>query len=123
MTKQEKIKEAYGRFYGNAEKHIRNDGSISEVIWKSLEIDLEYQDFSTGYFRPISLMGITQNNGWIKIEKLSDLPKKRTVCWIMDESKGIICGEFLNNAEEEKIYWLANATHYMPISEPNAPIY
>lgn len=120
MTKQEKIKQAYGRFYGNAERHIRNDGSMSEVIWKSLEIDLEYQDYSTGYFRPKELEGIEDNNGWIPFTH-EKLPPNTD--YHVTNSRGQIIVLSSNVMNSITINSLADLTHYRPITIPKPPVY
>lgn len=70
-TKQEKIKQAYGRFY-NAEKyHYSINGwtapesySDEEMYEMMQEIEIEFGEHRC---RPKSLQGIEDNNGWIKI--------------------------------------------------------
>jgi len=118
MTKKEKIQEAYGRFYDK--RFIRNDGSMSEKIWKHMEIDLEYDDYSTGYFRPKSLQGIENNNGWIKIESEGDLPKESGDFYVIHE-RSI---NYYPMAEKQLFKkWIGVYTHYQPIVKPQQPIY
>lgn len=62
------------------------------------------------------------NKGWIKIESEEDLPKEIMFCWIKDHNKEeLIAGVFLNNSQEEKDYWIANAAYYQPIIKPEPP--
>ena len=75
-AKQEAIKKAYGEYWELVKDLVRTDGSLSEPVWIGSDIDIDYDDFSTGYFRPKSLKGIENNNGWIRIESEADLPEK-----------------------------------------------
>lgn len=63
-----------------------------------------------------------QGDKWIEIKSADDLPKEKINCWVKDkEADEIICGVFLNNSKQEKIFWLANASHYLPIIKPQPP--
>ena len=119
-AKQEAIKKAYGRFYN--EKHIRSDGSMSEVIWKHLEVDLEYDDFSTGYFRPKSLSGIDDNNGWTRIESEADLPKDNKDIFIIIDGDIHLYSEIISLRCSTESFG-GEITHYQPIVKPKPPIF
>ncbi|MGL6124864.1 MAG: hypothetical protein ACRC1F_00015 [Metamycoplasmataceae bacterium] len=56
---------------------------------------------------------------WIEIYKDDDLPKDSYNYWIM-QSDGLI--QTMKEYEENKKYWIVNATHYQPIIKPNKPI-
>lgn len=125
MTKQDVIKNAYGEHWEKVKDVVTNDGFIPNwhyVQYGILDCELKIMDGSLNY-RPKTLQGIEDNNGWIKIESKNDLPKERIVCWWFDKHQGEICGEFLNNGKDEVNFILANATHYQPIIKPKPPIY
>ena len=71
MTKEEKIKEAYGEHWEGfnltakrcALSHFGFIGNILEHPPKNIELE-----HKMGAFRPKSLEGIEYNNGWIRIE-------------------------------------------------------
>jgi hypothetical protein len=143
MSKEEKIKEAYGRFYN--EKYVRKDGSMSEMEWKHMGVDLEYDDFSTGYFRPKSLQGIENNNGWISVLSENDLPsekqlfrfipvkrfKESFIGWIDNDADEVFFIDFdwyETKENEDDIFFIkANAwlksqiTHYKKIESSDLP--
>lgn len=127
MTKQDKIKEAYGEYWDNfipqaKECALKNDGWISSILEhapKSLELEFEnYQ------YRPKSLQGIENNNGWIKIESEADLPTKEVDCHIIYNNNlmtfavwdNVLKGFYIGIVKQ-------NPTHYQPIKLPEPPIY
>jgi hypothetical protein len=78
MTKEEKIQEAYGVHWEGfnltakrcALSHFGFIGNILENPPKNIELE-----HKMGAFRPKSLEGIENNNGWVKIQTEEDLPK------------------------------------------------
>ena len=78
------IEKHYGRYYQFVEDHHDEWGWVNEK-W------LEHTDFKSNVeyaryadlIKPISLNGIVENNGWIKIESEDDLPKNDHVYWVM----------------------------------------
>ena len=89
MTKEEKIKEAYIEVFG--EKRIRTimnyvykeNGFIEGFVLLDLKLDIKIEKLERKFngvvysYRPKSLQGIENNNGWIKIESEKDLPKEK----------------------------------------------
>jgi hypothetical protein len=82
MTKQDKIKEAYGDYFNELKDKISDNGWVSfyedinrirNVFHKNENIEVSPNDNNN--WRPKSLQGIENNNGWIKIESENDLPK------------------------------------------------
>ena len=75
MTKEQKIKEAYGEYYSQC-KPDENGWSTYDSWFKYIgnKIDYEYSDNRIMNIRPKSLSGIETNNGWDKIESEKDLP-------------------------------------------------
>ncbi|MHA7822490.1 hypothetical protein ACVVIH_06980 [Chryseobacterium arthrosphaerae] len=115
MTKEQKIQEAFGKSWSllspSMQQHIlkvhhwvdrsRNRMNLSP---KDLGFDEETEcEIHCEFWRPKSLSGIENNNGWIKIESESDLPDEgiEVLCfnknWINEDFnlKGIRIG-FVN---------------------------
>lgn len=121
MTKEEKIKEAYGKHWQNVKNCICENGWVNRDV---LIID-DINDFDTKSFftindsvRPKSLKGIETNNGWIKIESEEQY----------DELEN---GEYewynINNGKYDKgdLWTYGIFTHYkiVPIIKSDAPLY
>lgn len=125
MSKEEKIKEAWGENWSkiskeNQKKALKNNGFVSQYY----EDLLSKETICRKLFdvRPKSLQGIEDNNGWIKIENEEDLPKENGIYWTL--RKGLIVPlykEIFNDLNKE--YWLNTYTHYQPIEKPKPPIY
>lgn len=132
MTKEEKIKEAYGEDY----KFIKDfligngffDGECDELIQLRRKlyinggIDIKIID-EVQFVRPKSLQGIENNNGWIKVESEDDLPKENEKhYWTIAENDKNIkerwFNKFFNEYKGE-----GKVTHYQPIKKPKPPIY
>jgi len=126
MTKQEVIREAYGEHFEkcNPDENGWTDYRVvmthPSKIFKSWETKEQY------WFRPRQLEGLEANNGWIKIESESDLPKVDGNYHVIDKfMKKNPCFETWNN---EAIYplnerWLHRFTHYQLEIKPKQPIY
>lgn len=132
MTKQEKIQEAYGEYWDLVKDFIDENGFCHKrrkimfaEIEKSIEIVKDHPN-NLYPFRPKSLQGIEDNNGWIKIENneviLNDrewyfteemnVGSKISVLQYCLKSKGFL---FMGSKQ-----WI---THYQPIQKPKPPIY
>jgi len=151
MTKQEKIKDAYGcdvsglvdnngwTIYGSDEFGECGVEPFEEYETKN-HIDGKYE------WRPLSLKGIESNNGWVRIESEEDLPKEKELfhfipcnsfeeqfigfidkdmdeVFFIDKYYGSVKNEY--NIPEIKLNsWLpSQITHYQPIQKPKSPIY
>lgn len=126
-TKQEIIKQAYGNYYPQLERCLDENGwsnnwnhfiSVESRIFQPEEIEKNGK-----CWRPKSLQGLEDNNGWIKIENEEDLPKVDGInCWIITENNKQIrqrwFNKFWNEYEGE-----GKVTHYQPIEQPKPPIY
>lgn len=132
MTKEEKIKEAYGRFYKPEKYHFSVNGWVDLNEWPEYEvgklideIDMEFREYSA---RPKYLQGIENNNGWTRIESEDDLPKDENIVefWVYDDEE-IVSAKFMY--ESKRWYHDVNLnlrlfpTHYQPIEKPKPPIY
>jgi hypothetical protein len=79
MTKEEKITQAYGKHYELCKPDEDGWTKVSEYLggYEFLDDAIEYFDFNVSdNWRPLSLYGIENNNGWIKINSESDLPEQ-----------------------------------------------
>lgn len=136
MTKQEKIKEAYGDRFN----HYKPDecGWSSKIVYEWNEVvdnDFCTKAIAHGMYRvrPSSLSGIEQNNGWIKIESEVDLPTDDIRCEFIKDTGEQLYGRFENRmgglfVDESKRfehpeYRKESITHYQPIQKPQPPIY
>ena len=122
MTKEEKIKEAYGENYNP--HNIDENGWMKYSLWMHFfkKVDADYDEFDNRNMvvRPNSLTGIENNNGWIKIESEDDLPKESSNYWIFQSDlRTVTMKDFYDN----KKYYGVKATHYRPIVKPKPPIY
>ena len=123
-AKQEAIKNAYVEYWENVKDYVDNDGWIDNSIPKFTfgqlkNLDLEYKN--DVFFRPKSLQGIENNNGWVKIESETDLPKNKNV-WICTSNNRVLI------SSKAALNWILKnpdnkITHYQPIEKPKPPIY
>jgi hypothetical protein len=129
MSKEIKIREEYGGFWNqlhiNAKEcALKHNGLINSILTNApKEIEHDYKDRC---YRPKSLQGIENNNGWIKIESEADLPKENLDCWFYN-SYGMFRGYFNKKQgffyDEKYEVIRYDLTHYKPIEKPLLPIY
>ena len=120
MTKQEKIKEAWGECWNKLpnevqEKAFKNNGFVSQYFEHLLNIDKRERKFFKT--RPKSLQGIENNNGWIKIESEEQRFPDEDL-WICNFNGNK--QPFIHDAYE---FIPERYTHYQPIEKPQPPIY
>lgn len=140
MTKEEKIKEAYGLLWDIMPEKAKNDafrdfGFICTDDFYLItngynfsEIETKEKTLHFSYHRPKSLQGIEDNNGWTRIESEDDLPKEGVYCWVVDEKGNIrknIHYNFVYKTFQETFPYIRDikVTHYQPIFKPKPPIY
>lgn len=93
------------------------DGTEVQLEHKNKYIDGIRHD----YVRPISLRGLEDNNGWIKINAENDNWEKGIdVHFIL---KSGVQGIFINLDDSEYLTLKNRATHYKIIPKPKPPIY
>jgi hypothetical protein len=135
-TKEEVIKEAYGEYWEQVKSFIDINGWVVYGHFKNEALglkdsEIEITDYNYDIYnelwRPKSLQGIENNNGWIKIESEKDLPKEDCKCWVVTESYSTCLSLFLSDT---KRFWeLADLdfrlipTHYKIVEEPKPPLY
>jgi len=127
MKKQEKIQEAYGEYWKIVKDYVDSNGwcnvrrkigfleIIKKINWQT-KIGNQYS------WRPKSLQGIENNNGWIKIESENDLPKEKGdyfVCvdGVQPNNNIMHLQQLISLAYDDLI------SHYQPIKKPQPPIY
>jgi len=130
VSKQNVIKEAYGDEYDWNE-----DGWLIYGVDEASEFGYEpFGEYETrnhidGVYewRPKSLSGIENNNGWIKIESESDLPKEQNVdCYFIFKGKieaGIYLRQHFERPKQNEVVFYKLVSHYQVIQYPQSPIY
>lgn len=125
-NKQKAIEKAYGEHWEIVKDYVDENGWVHDnklgnrykLFYEIFKGEMEVCD---GLIRHISLQGIENNNGWIKIESEADLPKENEVYWVKDKFTD---GFYKQSFEEQiKKHWLEVFTHYQPIIKPKPPIY
>lgn len=124
-SKEEAIKKAYGRII----PELDENGWIRYGVHspKTLPYFEETEDgMNNMCWRPKSLKGIENNNGWIKIESESDLPKEKGNYWVVDkfmESNPV--QEYFNPSALKSLNnrWMHRFTHYQTIIKPEKPLF
>ena len=131
-AKQKAIQEAYGEHWGALKNYVDENGFIDSVYFPHGKLDVDFGrnngelacDFLV---RPLSLQGIENNNGWIKIESEADLPKENGAYYVVrndDFHKNDIQTFIYDNCDSfSKSIWKSCVTHYQPIQKPKPPIY
>lgn len=133
MTKQELIKQAYGEYWDKVKDFVNENGWCDVSMYSMIKnIKPEFSEIENeiGQFdmRPISLKGIENNNGWIKIESENDLPKNEEIVeyWILDDDE-IIHAKFMHESKNWYDDFDLNLrhfpTHYQQIVKPQPPLY
>lgn len=132
MTKQEVIQKAYGSAWEKVKNCVDDNGVFranNPYEHKPEHFGFKISDVylvSSLNWMPKSLLGIQNNNGWIKIESEADLPKEDGTYYIVCNGK-VDVYNFIRERTEDDIreveYWLSETTHYQPIIKPKPPIY
>jgi len=107
--------------------NIKQQGWVNTVwtedFWNA--VDTNTFELNTiglnSFFRPKSLQGIEDNNGWILIEDESDLPKEDGEYRCFTKQKNISEFTFLKNVTE--MWWLDRISHYKLIEKEKSPLY
>ena len=129
-AKQEAIKKAYGEYWEAVKDFVDENGWIDflEDIQRIMYFfhDSDNIEVFKSTWRPKSLQGIENNNGWIKIESEDDLPKEGMhEVILLDEE----CMEGYRNYDVIVFYEVNSRfrkkeiSHYKPIEKSKMPIY
>lgn len=121
-SKQEVIQEAWVSAVGveryeSIKDELMLDGFLHFQPSSLKDTDTKIID-GLPFYRPKSLQGIENNNGWT--EGLP--PESMGECWVMTKDMGITIGN-TEYMKEDYNRWAENVTHYQPIIKPEAPIY
>ncbi len=131
MTKQEKIKEAYGEYWETIKNNLNLDAWLLSENCYSVEEIRVYNFFHDSYIgeighnkvRPKSLKGIENNKGWIKIESENDLPKEEGNYLPFHKMEYPQSTETYSKNVIHKLFEMKVISHYQPIQKPEPPIY
>ena len=93
----------------------------SEYIDVVDKIDSIIQNDGFAKFRPKSLRGIENNNGWIKIESEDDLPKEDGFYWVIDSESSKVINRYFEKGNHD--FFKQFSSHYQPIVFPDLPLY
>lgn len=98
MTKEEKIKEAWGDLYLKFDSFLDENGNLDSIFFNPEEMkswkngDYPNIIYFNGYFFPKDIQDIKNNNGWVKIESESDLPNTHLDVFLYDTINNITFG-------------------------------
>jgi len=129
MTKQEKIKEAYGECFEEMKPWINTDGWFDKNAFYNKVFSFNYEKIDILFSHcqdlmiPKSIREIENNNGWIKIESEGDLPKGRGTFWTFIEGKEVVMNTFNTFDDMEFTFDNGKVTHYQSLIKPNEPLY
>lgn len=130
-AKLQAIKNAYGENWDKVKKYVTKEGWIANKYLGSSDFVLYEPFHKEGYwdedlkkveaqFRPAPLSGIDNNNGWIRINSVDDLPKENAIFWVIQNNEIVD----MENWEIALSYHnRKDITHYQPITKPKPPIY
>lgn len=143
MTKEEKIREAYGKSFDLLKDNINlDDGYVYVQVIARLKTDgTEYENFGFSIkdveldfsahitkahfkWRPKLLSGIESNNGWKRIVNDSDLPSIHDGRMFMPCEYGKPRTDYaIPSISIRKGFQVGVITHYRPIKEVPNPLY
>lgn len=132
MKKQEKIQEAYGEYWEAVKSFVdTEDGWCTDKYYNKIDCPLpkgniEYESkyirvddgermVDVYQWRPKSLQGIEDNNGWIKVGEDNIIPYDGDLWGVMKN------GDIFSFSENDFIA-KGLLTHYQPIIKPQLPI-
>lgn len=125
MTKEEKIKEAWGEYYDGVKQYLSDRGFPEVNRYSRNYIDKNISKTNQDRIAE-KLIIINHNNGWIKIESEDDLPKHKGNYFVYTHNKEIetvYADGDISSMEHTSKSWIRNFTHYQPIEKPKPPIY
>lgn len=132
MTKEEKIKEAFGESWNllnrSMQDHILNvhhwvDRSKNRMNLSPTDLGFDEAtecEVRFEFWRPIQLKGIEDNNGW-KEYNFEALPKDIDCHVINDDGDIVVLSSNVINSISKNS--LVRITHYQTIAKPNPPVY
>lgn len=138
-TKEQTIKEAWGEFWerltDSQKEYALSNNGYCQIGYSREEKVLYVQLIESGLFegdeviRPKSLRGIKNNNGWVKIQVLADLPKNDQPDTLFEvgllDENGVFHQE-KKRCSLKSLKWMYQKsliTHYQPTTKLKPPIY
>ena len=138
--KKEAIKKAWGEHYEklNSSESIDSDGYVN---WgKHFIQDVKEHPINLGFdpengiiwngtkWKPICLMGVHDNNGWINVTDKNCLPNDNLDCYFIFQEGKQKLQSFGVFDKRLNSFWsgalkIKNVTHYKPIEKPKPPVY
>lgn len=127
MTKEEKIKEAYGNYYEELKDAMCTNGWVDNrhYDFRNYDIELDFSDYNYKW-RARNLKEIENNNGWIKVKDKTDLPQSET--WNYDiyylyEDGTYFYDKSLTLNKVKSLYKQKKLTHWRETDEVPKPLY
>lgn len=99
------------------------DDILSEFSTIKDKIEFHYSENDILKWRPKSLQGIENNNGWINIENESDLPTEYTKYYFVIRETEEIETRFFDIRYCDKKYCVKKYSHYQKFQFPKSPIH
>lgn len=132
-AKQKAIREAYGEHFEALKSNINQDGIFTgdiDLMNESLRKQSKYSSYIEEGCKkvkwgvqPKSLSGIENNNGWIRIESESDLPKDTGYYHVKYHDGSYTVHRYSVESDFDKTLFLEEFSYYQPIEKPKPPIY
>ena len=132
MTKEDKIKEAYGEYWESVKLLTDENGFICQstlffpetVMMDKMEIQVKpFPPDGRCYWRPMTLKGIENNNGWIKIENEKDLPKEKGLKCLFLNKNNMHTTYISDDVLYDSDWFFRRYTHWKIKNEFKYPLY
>ena len=107
----------HGYFCNGIDDIINDYGDITDKI--DYDIDMS----GVGKFRPKSLRGIENNNGWIKIESIEDLPKENGLKCLFLNKNNMHTTYISDDVLYDSDWFFRRYTHWKIKNEFKYPLY
>ena len=122
--KQKAIEFAYGEYF-ELLKDVLDENWWCNLYWDICEIlnGISKPNSQGTKWRPLSLQGIENNNGWIKINSEEDLPKEDCNCHIEYKDGTISIDKYYKRYRNFNTIHYRQLVAYRPINEPPKRIY
>ena len=107
----------HGYFCNGIDDIINDYGDITDKI--DYDIDMS----GVGKFRPKSLQGIENNNGWTKIESIEDLPKEKGLKCLFLNKNNMHTTYISDDVLYDSDWFFRRYTHWKIKNEFKYPLY
>ena len=134
MTKERKIIEAYGKYWESIKDFVDENGyiimsiSITRKINLELEREIRFHSKNTSgvagmCVRPKTLQGLENNNGWVKIESIEDLPKEKGLKCLFLNKDNMHTTYISDDVLYDSDWFFRRYTHWKIKNEFKYPLY